>query len=190
MKELIKNTIIMVAITVVAGAALGQVYSMTKEPIAASAAAKALAASKEVFADAADFVPVDDYPAPDGQYNCDVAAVSLALDASGNALGYVVTVTSHAGYNGDITFSMGLRMDGTINGISLLSISETPGLGMKAEEVIKPQFKDRATTPGTVFSVTKTGEQGDDKINAITGATITSKAVTAGVNAALSIFKQ
>ena len=63
-----------------------------------------------------------------------------AKDGSGTLLGYVLTVTSREGYGGDITFTMGIRLDGTLNGISILSISETAGLGMKAEAVLKPQF--------------------------------------------------
>ena len=55
------------------------------------------------------------------------------LDEDGAAVGYVITVTSHEGYGGDIQFLMGVNSDGSLNGISLLSISETPGLGMQAE---------------------------------------------------------
>ncbi len=56
-----------------------------------------------------------------------------AVDESGEIIGYVITVTDSEGYGGDITFSMGVQMDGMLNGISILSISETAGLGMKAD---------------------------------------------------------
>ena len=49
-------------------------------------------------------------------------------------VGYVVNVTSHEGYGGDIDISVGIREDGTVTGIEMLSISETAGLGMKAKE--------------------------------------------------------
>ena len=62
-------------------------------------------------------------------------------------LGYVLTVTTHEGYGGDIQFTVGVRNDGTLNGISLLSISETAGLGMQAGDVLVPQFADKNAYP-------------------------------------------
>ena len=67
-------------------------------------------------------------------YSDDIEAVNTALDASGNPLGYVLTVTAKDGSQGSITFSVGIQNDGTVNGYSITSISETPGLGMKAQE--------------------------------------------------------
>ena len=98
----------------------------------------------------------------------------------------MIILTSHDGYNGDIQFSMGLRKDGTLNGISLLAISETPGLGMRAEEVLKPQFAEKQVAG---FSYTKSGAVSDDQIDAISGATITTNAVVESVNAGLWYFQ-
>ncbi len=53
-----------------------------------------------------------------------------------NELGYAFTVTTSEGYGGDIQFAMGVQYDGTLNGISILSISETAGLGMRATQMI------------------------------------------------------
>ena len=100
-------------------------------------------------------------------------------------MGYVLEVTTHGGYNGDIQFSMGIRLDGTVNGISLLSIAETPGLGMQAEEVLKPQFAGKQAKQ---FEYTKVGAVTDNQIDAISGATITTSAVVDGVNTGLSYF--
>ena len=73
--------------------------------------------------------------------------------------------------------------EGTITGVELLEISDTPGLGMKATEpAFKDQYKDKTVEE---FTVTKTGSASDSEINAISGATITSNAVTNAVNAAL-----
>ena len=115
-----------------------------------------------------------------------VNEVAKAVDGSGSVLGYVITVTSHEGYGGDIKFSMGIRADGTLNGISILSISETAGLGMRAEEVLKPQFAGKQVDQ---FSVTKNGAVSEDQIDAISGATITSKAVTNAVNAGMYYYQ-
>ncbi len=112
--------------------------------------------------------------------------VMAAQDASGETLGYVITVTTKEGYAGDIRFTVGIRQDGTVNGISILKISETAGLGMRAEEVLKPQFADKNVE---AFTYTKSGAAADDQIDAISGATITTNAVTNGVNAGLYYFQ-
>ncbi len=126
-----------------------------------------------------------------GVWNEEYAAVDMdnameAKDASGNVLGYVLTMTSHEGYGGDITFTMGIQSDGTLNGISILSISETAGLGMKAEAVLKPQFANKKVSN---FTYTKSGATMDSQIDAISGATITTNAVTTAVNAGLYLFE-
>ena len=98
----------------------------------------------------------------------------------------MITVTTKEGYGGDIQFSVGVRTDGTLNGMSILSISETAGLGMRAEEVLKPQFANKRAE---VFAYTKSGAAAEDQIDAISGATITTNAVTNGVNAGLYYFR-
>ena len=109
-----------------------------------------------------------------------------ALDKDGTRMGYVLTVTSHEGYGGDITFTMGIGNDGTLNGISILNISETAGLGMRAEEILKPQFAGKNVS---AFAYTKNGAASDNQIDAISGATITTSAVTTAVNGGLYYFQ-
>ena len=98
----------------------------------------------------------------------------------------MLTITTKEGYGGDIQFTIGVRMDGTVNGMSLLAISETAGLGMRAEEVLKPQFANKQVEK---FEYTKCGATSDNQIDAISGATITTNAVTNGVNAGLYYFQ-
>lgn len=192
MKEMMKNTGILLAITIAAGLVLGLVYQITKDPIAVQEAKKKQEACQEVFQDAASFeaVEVEDVEetewADAGYSQESIDEVMSALDASGNLLGYVITVTTKEGYGGDIQFSIGVRMDGTLNGMSILSISETAGLGMRAEEVLKPQFAGRQAE---AFEYTKSGAAADNQIDAISGATITTNAVTNGVNAGLYYFR-
>ena len=189
MKEMMKNTGILFAITVIAGFILGAVYQITKEPIALAEEAAAIAAYKEVFADATDFSELDvnaDALAQGGITGSDIDNVFEALGSDGTLLGYVLVVTNHEGYGGDIQFSRGVTLDGTTNGISILAIAETPGLGMEAESVLKPQYAGKSVAQ---FSVTKTGATSDEQIDAISGATITSNAVTNGVNAGLYYFQ-
>ena len=115
----------------------------------------------------------------------DIDEVMQALDGSGQLLGYVITVTDHEGYGGDIQFSMGVTLDGTLNGISLLSISETAGLGMKAGDVLVPQFENKQVES---FTYTKSGAANDSEIDVISGATITTNAIVNGVNGGLMFF--
>ena len=192
MKEMMKNTGIMLAITLIAGLLLGIVYQVTKEPIAVQEAKAKQEACQEVFADAASFDAVEVVPVEESAWNSagygqeSVDEVMMAKDSSGSTLGYVVTVTTKEGYGGDIRFTVGVRMDGTVNGISILSISETAGLGMQAEAVLKPQFADKNVEK---FEYTKSGATSENQVDAISGATITTNAVTNGVNAGLYYFQ-
>lgn len=192
-KGMIKDAAILLLITVVAGLILGFVYQITKEPIAAAEEKAAKAAYQEVFPDAAGFSDKLELAVPEGESTweqnyagVDLDNVLMATDAEGVCLGYVLTMTSHEGYGGDITFTMGIQNDGTLNGISLLSISETAGLGMKAGTVLVPQFAGKQVSQ---FTYTKTGSTMDSQIDAISGATITTNAVTTAVNAGLYIFE-
>lgn len=187
-KSMMKDALVLFAITLIAGLTLGIVYQVTKEPIAIQKEKAKQKACQEVFADAQSFelieLPLLDEAdwAEQGFQNITVNEVSAAADGAGNVLGYVLTVTTAEGYSGDIQFTMGIKNDGTLNGISILSIKETAGLGMKAEEVLQPQFSNKNVME---FEYTKLGAQADSQIDAISGATITTKAFTNGVNAGL-----
>lgn len=187
MKSMIKDAAILFVITLISGLLLGVVYEVTKEPIAVQEAKRKNIACKEVFQNAVNFTTLEiDGMDAEEKPSATINEVSEASAEDGTVLGYVFDITTHEGYNGDIQFTMGIQMDGTVNGISLLSIAETPGLGMKAEEVLKPQFAEKNVT---VFSYTKTGAVTPDQIDAISGATITTNAVVNGVNTGLAYFK-
>ena len=105
--------------------------------------------------------------------------------ASGDTIGYVFK-TSAKGYGGDIDLMVGIDTSGKVTGVSILSISETAGLGMNAKnESFINQYIGKSGTIG----VSKNGAS-DTEIQALTGATITSKAVTSAVNTALSLYSQ
>ena len=191
-KEFIVNTLIMLAIALVAGGVLGFIHEITKEPIAVMAAKEKQAANRKVFLSATEFSDsiIDksaDVSALKALYpGVDITDCIKAFDENGELAGYVLEVTSHEGYGGDIVFSAGITTDGTLNGIFITSISETAGLGMRAPEVLVPQF---ANQTADVFEVVKGNGTTDSQIDAISGATITSKAVTNGVNAALEYYR-
>lgn len=196
MKQMMKDAMILFLITLISGAALGLVYEVTKEPIAQQEQKAKNEAYQNVFAAAEDFTELtEEAYSPDvltafvkeNGFDASIDGVAQALSADGSVLGYVITVTDHEGYGGDIQFTMGVADDGTLNGISLLSISETAGLGMRAGEVLVPQFAGKQVEK---FSYTKTGAASDDQIDAISGATITTNAVVNGVNAGLLCFQE
>ena len=193
MKGMIKDALILFASTLIAGLMLGVVNDITKEPIAQQEQKAKNEACQNVFAAAdsfeaqelADSAQIEQVLTDAGISGADIDELMAAKDASGALLGYVITVTDHEGYGGGIQFSMGITNEGTLNGISLLSISETAGLGMRAGEVLVPQFADKNVSK---FTYTKTGATADSEIDAISGATITTNAVVNGVNAGLAYF--
>ena len=106
-------------------------------------------------------------------------------DDSKNVVGYVFT-TSAKGYGGDIVTMVGVKADGVVSGLDFLSISETAGLGMNADS---EDFKSQFVGKSGVIGVNKTTSS-DNEIQALTGATITSKAVTEAVNIALELYEE
>ena len=174
MNKIIKNTLILAAITVVSGLVLGAAYEVTKGPIAQTQAKQKQEACQAVYPEADSFEAMD----------VDQKAAKEAIKKS--EAGYVITVTDKDGYGGDIQITVGIMSDGTVNGISFLSISETAGLGMRAKE---PNFYNQfAGQQAEKFYVSKDGGDGQP-IDALSGATITSRAVTGAVNTALGYYQ-
>ena len=178
-KQIIHDALVLTAFTLVIGVILGAVYGITKAPIDKANEQTKKEAYQAVFADASGFnqqeydADAADKMVADAGYDDTIDDVEQAVDKDGNALGYVITVTAKDGSQGSITFSVGIKNDGTVNGYSITDISETPGLGMKAEK----------------FTVVKQKPASDDQIEAITGSTITSKAMANGCNAAIYYFQ-
>lgn len=197
MSKIVKDAMALTLITLVAGLALGAVHGITKEPIARQEALAKEEAYQEVFADAAQFNAVEITEDLAGQLRSSldsegytaqtIEEIMEALDGNGNSLGYAFTVVTAEGYGGDIKFSIGIQTDGTMNGISILSISETAGLGMNADtDEFKSQFVGKQTDQ---IVYTKNGASADNEIDALSGATVTTNAMTNGVNAGLCAFR-
>ena len=191
MNKIIKNTIILTLITLVSGIGLGLVYEVTKAPIAQAQESAKKEAWQQVFPDAAesDFeaVDVDEKAAKEALKQMDVnGTIDEVCEVKGGETGYIVTTTDKEGYGGNIQITVGITSDGTVNGVSILSISETAGLGMRATEpVFYEQYQGKQAEK---FVVSKDGGDGEP-IDAISGATITSRAVTGAVNAALGYYQ-
>lgn len=213
MKRIVKDTLILFAITLIAGLLLGGVYKITKSPIEAQAKAKTEKAYKAVFqkyyeqvSDAEETVNsivsamsfnewsadelaqlTDDFERELGDNTANTLDALVTAYDGDSVAGYVVTITNSEAYGGSIQMSVGILADGTVAGVEILSISETPGLGMNAQnDSFLGQFTGVATD---AFTYTKTGKQADNEIDAISSATYTTKSMTNGVNAALAAYR-
>ena len=212
MKKIVKDALVLFAITLVAGILLGVVYQITLDPIAKANENAKEKAYKAVLSEADSFETINALPSDDDinassdiDFSKDkVNEVAIGKKGSETA-GYVVTVTDSDGYGGDIKFTVGISTyggdikftvgistDGKVLGVSFLSISETAGLGMRAKQ--DPSFTSQFTAKSDAvasFSVVTDGSASESNANvdAIGGSTITSKSVTKGVNYALAVYK-
>lgn len=191
-KRIVHDALILTAFNLVLGFVLGLVYDVTKGPIKEAEDKAKQEAFSQVFEDASKFEALEfdkdaaNKLATDNGFSDTFDDIQTAFDANGEVAGYVITVTAKDGSQGSITFSVGIRNDGTVNGYSITKISETPGLGMKAtEESFYSQFQNKLVE---AFTVVKSAPAADNEIEAITGSTITSKAIANGCNAAILYF--
>lgn len=191
-KVMLKEAGILFAITLISGLILGFVYELTKEPIRLQQEKAIQEACAKVFAGAASFEELN-YVVPEGEMVAELSGLGVkigtvyeAKGTGGEQLGYVMETTSTEGYGGNIVLYVGVTLDGTLNDISILEIAETPGLGMKAEDELVPQFHKK---PAGMFTYTKNGSSSDSEIDAISGATVTTKAVTNAVNGAMLVYE-
>ena len=173
----------LLVITAVSGGVLGLVYGMTKDAIALVDQKKNEAAIQAVLPLEGEIT----YKADTLKYNYEGADLTfpcnLAYDANGNFLGAAVK-TSEGGFGGKIDMMVGFLADGTIKGTSVLSHAETPGLGANMTGKFKDQFVDK--NPAS-YKLTVTKDGGD--VDAITAATITSRAFSKAVDKAYKAFE-
>lgn len=178
-KEIVKVAGILTAICIVISAALAGVNMLTSERIAQIAKENEFAACEQVFPPEDDqkleFVNFADIY-PESGVNGYLAA------ENGKAVGCVI-ITSAKGYGGDVEVMVGFDMNRTVTGVSVLSHSETPGLGANAA---KESFLSQYVSSSDAGNLAVTKDGGT--VDAVTAATISSRAVTAAVNAAAESF--
>ena len=184
-----KPVIALTLIAAVAGVALSGVFSVTKDKIEEQEAFAASVAYREVCPKATSLTIPDEIKETLGekgidQGNAHINACYVGKDGD-EVVGYALSVSSK-GFGGEITFALGLTTGGEITGISFTQIAETAGLGMKATE---PDFKDQFNGKSGSLTLVKGAATAENEISAITGASITSNAVTDAVNAGLSFYE-
>ena len=184
-KDMFKLGLNLLIISAVAALLLAFNNNVTADTIAKRNEQANAEARKLVLESAQDFEQVKDAKT-DNSKGVKVSEIYEAKDASGNTVGYTLKVLP-SGYGGTIELMVGIdSANGQVSGINVVSNSETAGLGAKATD---PEFSDQYKgKPLEELSVLKNGTPGDTEIKAISGATITSTAVTNGVDAAIEVY--
>ncbi|MEA4824902.1 MAG: RnfABCDGE type electron transport complex subunit G [Clostridiaceae bacterium] len=183
-REFLRLTLSLTVITLSVALLLGAANAITAEPIARRTAETREAAMRLVLPEADTFTKVENTPAVVENTSAAVNAVYTAA-SGGTACGWVVETTV-SGFGGAIGVTVGVHTDGTVAGIEITSHSETPGLGARStEDWFTAQFAGLSSG----ITVSKVGASGN-QIDAISGATVTSKAITGAVNTALSAITE
>lgn len=184
--NIFKPAISLCLICLIVTAALAFTNSITMDTIEERAQVDAENSRKEVLADAQTFEKIKGVE----EISKDKPELQLVREAykglkEGSVIGYVFTVVSK-GYGGDIEIMVGINLEGTINGVKISKHNETPGLGSKAS---KDKFRSQLESfrPEQPLKVVKSGKTKQEEIEAISGATITSKAVVKAVQCAVDM---
>lgn len=170
MKYILRLTLTLLLITAVVAGLLAFVNELTAGRIDELTRQKAEQAMREVL-------PAQDYTPLDAALPQGVTEAYRAGD-----VGYVVRVAPN-GFGGAIDLMVGVKADGTVNGVAVIAHSETASLGANCT---REEFRAQYVGGAGLFAV---GQDGGT-IEALTGATVTSRAVTDGVNAALDFVRE
>lgn len=166
-------TLTLLGICAVVALLLGVVNSVTKPIIEEFQAEKTAAAMSQVL-------PADEYQKVETEYP-NVTAMNKAM-SGGEQIGYVVEVTS-SGFGGKLSMVVGVDMDGAVTGVSVTDNSETANIGTKVvnDQTVLDRFIGMSHADGEI-----TVNSGTNRFDGVSGATVSSKGVTAGVNTALA----
>ena len=176
-KYILRITGVLLVICLITALLLGIVNAVTKPRIDAMQAENIRAAMSQVL-EADEYLPI--------QLQKDLRDVQSVAEAraGGETLGYVVQVTAN-GSQGVIRMVVGVDMDGTVTGVSVTKHSETANLGTKVvgDQAVLDRFTGMSHEKGEI-----TVNAGTNSFDGVSGATVSSKGVTAGVNTALDAF--
>lgn len=173
-QSVVKPALFLCVATVIIAAMLGVVHHVTEAPIQAQLDRQLLSAKQALLPEATTFDSVTYAEDPKST----VTNVEQGLDAEGSVVGYVVTVAPK-GYGGIILTMVGFDPQLAITSYRILEASETPGLGdLAGKPAFTSQFVGKSLFPIQVVKMSPS----DTEVEAITGATVTSKAIVQGVN--------
>ena len=179
-----KNMVlVLLVISLAASISLGAVYNLTKAPIAKAQQQKKEAAIKQVVPGFDKLEPVLVMP----DLGSDPVIINKAFKGE-ELVGYAVETYTDKGYGGRILLMVGFMPDGTIINTAVLKHTETPGLGDKmdaSKSAFPNQFKNK-NPDSYKLEVRKDGGE----VDAITAATISSRAFCDGVQRAYDVVKK
>lgn len=178
MNKILKLTVILFLVCAITAGILGAVYNLTEGPIEMRKTEKTAKAYAAVL-------PSDSYTPVDEAKYANFSGVDK-IEKADNDSGHVVQLTV-VGAQGEITLVVGVGSDNTCTGISIINHSETSGLGAKAADTGDFGINWRAQFVGEGEDIALAKNGGN--IDAITAATITSRAVTNAVATAVSAVK-
>ncbi len=188
MREIVKLGIILLVITAVAATLLAVANNVTIDLIAAAQEKSNNEALKEVLSQSESFIPLDREKLNEIlSENKNVIDIYIGNGKTGEIVGYAIKTVS-SGYGGELEVMTGISVDGEIAGMKVVSHSETPGLGANSTT---PQFQNQFVGKSVTskIAVSKSTPK-DNEIQAIAGATITSKSVSNAVNEAIDVFNK
>ena len=185
-KYIIKLTVTLFATCVVVAGLLGLVNMVTEGPIADINKANTEAAMKAVVSDPDNTSFSEALEITDGMTAAASSAGASVTEAyevqvGGAPAGYALKIVS-SGSQGNIEMMVGVDGEGTVTGVSIVKNSETSGIGsrvMENENGVLDQFIGKSAADGTLAV--------GSNVDAISGATVSSRGVTTGVNAALAV---
>jgi len=180
LSNIVKTSAFLVVTAVIVVAMLVISHSLTLEPIEYKFATAREAVMRESFPQADSF---EEYR-QEGGFPGNIVGV-MEASAGGIPVGYVVELSVH-GYSGDIRLMVGISSaEGVIAGMRVISHSETPGLGAL---IVKEAFYSRySNLPIAPLTVVRAGA-GEHEIDALTSATVSTRAVTRAVNEAIAWY--
>lgn len=173
LKQYLVPTLVLFVICFIAALLLGITNDVTAPVIEANALEAQQQAMKEVLPQANEFAEMEE-----NEYG----SYAAATDEGGNLVGYAITAEGKGGYNGSITLMVGVDTEGKVVNLSFLEIDETPSIGGKVpkNESFISQF--------TGFAGSAALKKNGGTVDAVSGATKTSTAVTDAVNNALLCY--
>jgi electron transport complex protein RnfG len=184
MKEIARLCFVLTLITAVSAGVLAYVSDKTAEPIANALREAKMAAVRQVLP------PYDNDLMKDRVFleKSEGDSVEVFVGKEGSRLtGVAFPVVATKGYSGDINFLVGVNSDGIIQGIQILNHAETPGLGAKIQgREFRAQYRNCSIDSPAVWKVKKDG----GAFEPITGATISSRAVTEATLKGLKFYRK
>lgn len=190
MRDYIRLTGVLLIVCVIAAGILGVTNAVTSDKIAEQAVLANDNARREVLGEATEFNKIEGDKIDEilAKPDYDVIDEAFEAKAGGQIVGYTIK-SIPKGYGGTVEIIIGINKEGKLSGIKVGNNTETPGLGKNAATPkFQNQFKDKDWDKNV--QVIKNGTPKDNEILSIAGATITSNAVTKGVNQALKLAKE